>query len=452
MAGDNRGTPPAWAVRVRAERKARGWDVGTMARSLRQAAGEHGRDLPSHGDIVRSIRHWESGATLMPSERYRLLYGRAMGIPEAILFAPERTLSPFDGTADNEGRSAEEAGDPTNRRDVFRVGLAAALGRVLGEAADEAMEFTRRAGQSAVGRSTLDHLEVVITDIVVNSRRSSPTDVFTVARAYRHRVDQLIRSPHTLREGRELYVYAGWLSQELAWLAHATGDPVAANAYAVDALEHAHQAGHDELYAHAANALISISIQADRPDRALSAARRGLARVPEGHALAVWLNAQAARAHAQLGQRAECESSLRTAESVYERLPSRSAGRFGSDNDASAAAPAIPRCAAAAWLTLGDFDRARRNAENAVAVYEARPAGKSMPGAEASTRLYLGIALAYLGSPEEALALGTRGLDSPRITAPIRSRATQLDQVLTKRYPGVSGVSDFHERRLALAK
>ncbi|WP_326829913.1 hypothetical protein OIE13_10045 [Streptosporangium sp. NBC_01810] len=143
---------------------------------------------------------------------------------------------------------------------MLRVGLAAAMGRVLGDAADEAMEFTRRAGQSAVGQSTLDHLEVVITDIATNVNRSSPADMFTVAHAYRQRIDQLIRSLHTLKESRELYVYAGWLSQELAWLAHELGNSTAAHAYAIDALEHADQAGHNELYAHAANALASITL------------------------------------------------------------------------------------------------------------------------------------------------------------------------------------------------
>ncbi|MEU0519490.1 hypothetical protein [Streptosporangium sp. NPDC006007] len=451
MAGAEKGAPPAWAVRVRGERKARGWDVHTTARLLRETAGDHGRDLPGHEDLVRTIRRWESGATMMVSERYRLLFSRAMGIPEAILFAPAGTLSPFDGAADNEGRSAEEAGDPTNRRDVFRVGLAAALGRVLGDAADEAMEFTRRAGQSAIGRSALDHLEVVITDIVTNSRRSSPTDVFTVARAYRQRVDQLIRSPHTLREGRELYVYAGLLSQQLASLAHDLGDPATAHAYAIDAFEHAHQAGNDELYGHAANVLVSITLQTNQPDKALSAAQRGLARVPTAHALAVRLNAQAARACANLGRRAECESLFRTAQEIYERLPGTALGRFGIDAGASGAAPVIPSYSATAWLALGDFERARRSAEAAVTAYEAKPVHNRLPSGEASARLYLGIALAYLGSPDEALALGTRSLDSPRMTAPVRARAAQLDRVLTKRYSGVNGVLEFHERRLSLA-
>lgn len=442
-----------WVVRIRTERKTRGWDVPMMARRLRAALGD-GDSLPPQESLVRVIRRWESGETTTLSERYRLLYSRALGIPEAILFAPARTLSPYDGTTDNQQQDHctghEGEGDPTNRRDVLRVGLAAAMGRVLGDAAEEAMEFTRRASQSAVGQGTLDHLEVVITDIATNVNRNSPADMLVVAHAYRQRVDQLIRSPHTLREGRELYVYAGWLSHELSWLAHELGNPVAAHAYAIDAFEHAHQAGHDELYAHAANVMASISIQGIHPDRALSAAQKGLSRVPARHILAIRLNTQAARAHAQLGQRAECESLLQAAETVYERLPGRLPGSFGTDAGASGAAQTIPSYSALAWLSLGDFEKSRRHSETAIAAYEAKPAENRVPSSEALTRIYLGIALAQLGAPEEAVSMGLQGLESPRLTAPIHSRAAHLDRILTKRYPGLSDAEEFHERRLAL--
>ncbi|WP_156056365.1 hypothetical protein [Streptosporangium roseum] len=320
---------PAWAVRMRAERKARGWDVHTMALLLRKAAGDDGGDLPDHESMVRAIRRGESGATTMLSERYRLLFSRMMGIPEAILFAPERSLGPYDGAADNEDRSSghEGAGDPTNRRDVLRVGLAAAMGRVLGDAADAAMEFTRRAGQSVVGRGTLDHLGAMVTDIAGSYSRRPPSDLFVVARTYRQRVDQLIRSPHTLKEGRELFVYAGKLSETLAWLADDLGSPATAEAYAINCFEHADQAGHGELYAWAANVAASIAVHAKQPERALSMTQRGLAKAPADHVLRVRLSTQAARAHARLGQRAECESRFRKAEEMYGRLPARSPGR-----------------------------------------------------------------------------------------------------------------------------
>ncbi|MGW4425199.1 hypothetical protein [Streptosporangium sp. NPDC004631] len=452
MAGD--GVFPAWAVRVRAERKTLGWDVHTTARRLRAAAGDAGRDLPDHESLVRTIRRWESGVIAMLSERYRLLFSRAMGIPEAILFAPERTLSPYDGTTDNGGRSPEQhegAGDPTNRRDALKVGLATAMGRVLGDAAEEAMEFTRRAGQTAVGRATLDHLEVAVTDIVGGFHRRSPADVFTVARAYRQRVDQLIRSPHTLKEGRELFVYAGWLSETLAWLAYELSNPVAARAYAIDSFEYADQAGHDELYAWAANVTASISMNARRPDLAISAARRGMTKTPADHVLTLRLSVQAARAHAHLGQRAECESLLHSAEEIYGRLPARAAGRFGIDMGALAAGHTMTDYPAAAYISLGDFEKARQRAEAAVATHESKPIEIRSPSREAIARIDLGIALAGLGSPDEAIAMASQALESPRIVERVHSRAAYLDEVLTARYPGMKDVEEFHQRRLTLA-
>ncbi len=442
---------PGWAVRVRAERKTLGWDVHTTARRLRAAAGDGGRDLPDHTSLVRTIRRWESGAITMLSERYRLLYSRAMGIPEAILFAPAGTLSPYDGTTDNEGRSSgdEGEGDPTNRRDVLRVGLAAAMGRVLGDAADEAMEFTRRASRTAVGRSTLEHLEVAVTDIVGSFHRRSPADVFTVARAYRQRVDQLIRSPHTLKEGRELFVYAGYLSETLAWLADELGNPVAAHAYAIDAFEHADQAGHSELYGWAANVAASVAMHAKEPNRAIAVAQKGMAKTSADHVLTARLSVQAARANARLGQRAECETLLRTAEEVYERLPAHAPGRFGIDTGTVSAHTVIDY-PAAVYISLGDFEKARQRAEVAVATHESRPARFRSASREAIARIDLGIALARLGSPDEAVAMGSRALESPRIVERIRSRAAYLDEVLMKRYPGMGEVEDFHQRRLAL--
>jgi transcriptional regulator with XRE-family HTH domain len=62
---------------LRAQRRARGWDVPEMARRLRRAAGDD--PLPEHGDLVRMVRRWERG-TYRPSERYELLYAAALGV------------------------------------------------------------------------------------------------------------------------------------------------------------------------------------------------------------------------------------------------------------------------------------------------------------------------------------------------------------------------------------
>ncbi|MFI6321608.1 hypothetical protein ACIBG8_29015 [Nonomuraea sp. NPDC050556] len=435
----------SWTARIRSERKARAWDVPRMARSLREAAGDDRGGLPDHESLVRAIRRWESGSIALLSERYRLLYCRAFMADESELF-------------DETGKNGEEGGltrsreedDPTKRRDALRLGLAATLGQVLGEAADEAMEFTRRASTSAVGRRTLEHVQQTVEDIVAAYSRRPPAELFRVARLYRRKVDDFLAGPHTLREGHELFVCAGWLSEILAWLAHDLGDPFAAEAYAVDCFEHADQAGHDELCGWAADAMASIALHADRPARAVAAAHRGISRVSMSHPLAVRLQAQASRGHARLGDRASFQASLETADRLWEALPSRTPIRLGGLDTGRLATYAMTAYTASSYIWLGEFDQARVHAERAVAAHVSGPAAKSSPSREAIARLDLGIALANLGAVDDALTLGTQALDSPRVVASVRARADDLDAALARRFPGTSQAEEFHELLIAI--
>ena len=117
------------------------------------------------------------------------------------------------------------------------------VARVLAGAAGEAVEFTRRSGITDVGRGTFDQLEAVVTALDRAYSQTQPGEQLVVARAYRSCVQQLIDGRHTLEEARELYAYAGWLSEMLAWLAHDLGNSLVAGFYAIDCYEHADQAG-----------------------------------------------------------------------------------------------------------------------------------------------------------------------------------------------------------------
>ncbi|MBA9002822.1 hypothetical protein [Thermomonospora cellulosilytica] len=80
--------------RLRAERKRRGWDTLRMARALRDAA-EDPREMPTLPSLKRSIERWEGGQVTRISERYRLLYCKALNMSEDELFNPD-TLPPPD--------------------------------------------------------------------------------------------------------------------------------------------------------------------------------------------------------------------------------------------------------------------------------------------------------------------------------------------------------------------
>jgi hypothetical protein len=96
------------------------------------------------------------------------------------------------------------------------------------------MEFTQLTGLSAVGPGTLEHLESVVSDLNRVYSKDPPAEQFVVARAYRSRADELIRGHRMLKEMQSLYVYAAWLSELLAWLAHDLGNSRTAQAYALD--------------------------------------------------------------------------------------------------------------------------------------------------------------------------------------------------------------------------
>jgi len=340
--------------------------------------------------------------------------------------------------------------DTTKRRTAITLGLVAAvspetLASVLRDSAGEAMEFTRGTAASSVGTGTLDHLEAVLTDLERSYWATPPGELFAVARVYRRRVDQLIRGSHTLKEERELYVYAAWLSALLALLAHDFGFPLAAEAYAIDCYEHADQAGHGVLCAWATEIMATIAMYAAQPGKAVLAAQKGISKVPHHHPLAVRLRAQAACACASAGQRAECVELLTEAHELHDRLPARSTGRLPVDNDIFASL-AITARTASSYIWLADYKQAETHARTALAVGEsASPADRSLRR-DAIARIDLSIALTHLGSLDEAAAHGSQALSSVRVVDSVLSRAGELDKALMTCFPQEAIAQSFHEQ------
>jgi tetratricopeptide (TPR) repeat protein len=101
---------------------------------------------------------------------------------------------------------------------------------------------------------------------------------------------------------------------------------------------------------------------------------------------------------------------------------------------------------ASSYIWLADFKQAKRHAEQAVALHESTSAASRSPSKEAIARIDLGIALAELGEAEEAIGQGRRALASPRVVESVRSRAADLDDVLTRHYARVPAAQEFHEQ------
>jgi hypothetical protein len=243
------------------------------------------------------------------------------------------------------------------------LGVAHAALDQLAQSAVEAMEFTRRAEASQLGPRTLEHIESVVSGIAAAFAHTLPDELFPKVRWYRREVEGLIAGRHTLREGRELYRHAGWLSVILAWLSNDLGDPVTAEAHCLDAWEHGWQAEDNEICAWAMDAKATISTYSNQSSAARDAAERGLQQAARGSAAAVRVSAQLARAYAKLGRADQFEDVLKDAQIRLDGLDRQSSGLFSADSGRLAS------YAASSYIWLGQPGRAVPYAKEAITFY-----------------------------------------------------------------------------------
>ncbi|GAA3000471.1 hypothetical protein [Streptosporangium longisporum] len=94
------GETPLWAVRLREERRNRGWSHRDMAKELAGAASEETRSrLPARESIVRNIKNWETGKH-RPKDPYPKLYARIFDLDEIALFDASAPVLPVVAESD----------------------------------------------------------------------------------------------------------------------------------------------------------------------------------------------------------------------------------------------------------------------------------------------------------------------------------------------------------------
>lgn len=411
--------------RLKAFRLACGWTVLEAIRELEEACA--GR--PERGISERSWRKWEAGALPDADYQDRL----------SLLFSANPVLLGF--APDYSSNATTPGGDPTNRRDALRLAAAAIITPAITGALNEeseARELTRRSEETDLGEVTFDQLGERISDYSGNYARLPAGELWERALADRRTVARLLERRTTLRQRRELYVSAAWLSAILAWAAHDRGGQRTAVAYAVDAWRHADEADHPEAAAWAKDVQATIYLYDDRPDDALAAALAGAAKAPAHTTATSRLDAQVARINARLGRRDDFAARLPQLRGHLDNLPAHVAGLFATD------AAHIRSCTATSSLWLDQPDTARAYAEQAVELYESAPPGTA-PSRYAIARLDLGIAHARLGDADRAVALGCEALDTPRLAAAILERGNDLDRALRRHASGSDTAREFHE-------
>lgn len=414
--------------------------------AARKAAGLSQERLAERLDVERStVQRWEAGHnTPQPWHRPRLAAALGIshdGLAELLAdqhcaddqFRTESALSTAPGYGDAGGDQQVRIGAAHTDRDPFM------------QSAVEAMEFTRRAEASQLGPMTLEHIESVVSGIAAAFAHTLPDELFPKVRWYRREVEDLIAGRHTLREGRELYRHAGWLSVILAWLSNDLGDPVIAEAHCLDAWEHGWQAEDNEICAWAMDAKATISTYSNQSSAARDAAERGLQQAPRGSAAAVRVSAQLARAYAKLGQADQFEDVLKDAQIRLDQLDRQSSGLFSADSGRLAS------YAASSYIWLGQPDRAVPYAKEAITFYRGVDLSERSPTREAISRLDLALAHAELGQPDDAAEQIEHALSSERITGSVLSRLGDLMVRMQHRYPQLGTTKELADRHRAMA-
>ncbi|MEV2272913.1 hypothetical protein [Nonomuraea africana] len=350
---------PRWAVRIRAERKARLWDTHSTARRLREAAGENGRDLPDHEALVRSIRRWESGKITALSERYRLLFCRAFGMSEADLFNPDSPGSEPDAAA----LSSQSA---TDCHDL------------------EAMASFRGADRQVGG----GHLYATVVGYL---ERDVAPRLFGGS------------------DGAAAFVAAAAFTEMVGWMAHDAGQDDVADQHFARALDLAGVGGDRRLEAHILGSMSHLARHLGRADDAVRLAHRGTTMLANTRTAAPAMESRlltmAARGFAVLGDSAECAQLLVRAEDTLGQEEDNAASPWAGPFDEGA----LALDAARSMLILGQFKSARRHAGQAISL---RCGDRTR--SRAFARLVLAEALIACGQIDEACSAMLGVIDDTR--------------------------------------
>ncbi|WP_063780665.1 transcriptional regulator [Nonomuraea sp. SBT364] len=383
--------PPAWAVRLRAERRNRFWSQKDMARHLVEAAdGDVRARLPSRESIVRRIKAYEAGHN-QPDDPYRLLYARAFGLTEDELFEHHHRLLGIDG--DDERR---------------------------------ALELTRRAAATEVGESTLERLEATVDDLAIAYHGTPPHELLVRVRQHLDYVFQLLDAKKTLTEHRRLLVAGGWLSLLAATCLIDLRRFPAATARLHTAAQLAKETEHREISAWCLETKAWQVLIDGGYRRALTLSQAAQRAAPRGGSAYIQATAQEGRVWARLGAARETRDTLNRVARLVAHLPDPDRPEHHYRYD-----PAKSDAYIATTLSwLGD-SAAEPYARGVLARQESDPPRR--PRRTLAARLDLALALLAADHPDEAANMTLAALTDPHLVPSHYWRAAEVVKAVESR-------------------
>jgi hypothetical protein len=342
------------------------------------------------------IRRWESGEVRWPSPPYRRALKELTGLDPAQLgFVPRKQADNYPAA---------------NRR----IGAAEAF-RSEAELFDT-MDLDRMVTCSDLGQGSTDTLQEAAELLCRAYPSASASELRVRTKQRLSYITRLIGGRCTLTQHRELLITAGWLPLLLGCLRYDLGEREQAEAARQAAYHAGLQAGHGEIIAWSYELAAWFALTEGRYHDVVAYTQAGQAHAGLTNAM-VQLVLQQARGQARLGDRKDVHASLDHGAKLLEQIPK----------------PAHPEnhfvfdrtkwifYAADCYTWLGDDRPAEEHAREVSAV------------ADIDQAVYHGLTAFGYDRKTEASLL---------------SRAADLDQILTERYPHERRTGDFHERYL----
>jgi hypothetical protein len=456
----------AW---LRQQREIRSWARLEMARQLIQAGKAAGdTSMPGLDSMCHNLYRWERGDD-SPSERYRLYYSRALGIPPS-QFGPGRhdqvtqvwhmpgSIIPMTATPGLPHRmpSAQARyftpgpADPcllTPAVIAYRGMQEPELGDLMVEqevlmAAHEGSDHAEEYEQHGIGEATFEQLLADVTRLSRLCDAGEPLTVFLEMRRVRARIYRLLERRLWPREQADLYFLLGCLNGLMGVTANRLGYPDAAEELIRAGWAHASAIDHRPLLAQLRYELSYVEYWRGRVRQSRDLAASGLEYVPHGPAGGE-LHLQLARSAARLGDADAARQAVGDAHDAREHDYSDDLLQIGGEFAMSLATHHAFAGSALAEIP-GAENAAGAELERAVSLYDAGPepgedhwfGGKALAGIDlAVVRLRTGkldaagSALEPVLSLPPALRINSFGdrliLVRNELTAPIFRGATQ---------------------------
>jgi hypothetical protein len=400
---------PAWARRIVAERKARGW---SQAHAIAVLRGHSSEELPGDTSLLREWKRWEAGET--SPQRYRPLIAAMFGTVEHALF-------PKPGRY-NCDREAEVSGL-------------------------DMVELLQRLQASDVDAASVEALRIT-TERLCCEYPHLPADQLRIeGRRWLEQLVGLQSQRLSLAQHREIVTLAGWLALLVGCVEYDQGDRRSSETTREAALSLGTENGNPEIvgWAHEMRAWIALTTGDFRS--AIFASQAGMEAAGE-RGVSAQLAGQAAKTWARLGDRRQTEVALDRGRTILAKLPYPQ----NLDNHFVVDPAKFDFYAMDCYRVLGEDRLAEALAGEVIRYGTDFDGTERAPMRMAEARLTLAVVAGRHGDVDEALAYGRQAFTGERQSVPhLVLVGDELRTVLESRHAKHPDVRDYVAQLRSLA-